>query len=94
MQDRPLALYEEAIVTSAQTVEHIPRLTVGWRMKMALADAGVSVAEIAEYLGVDRATVTRWTSDQIPPKRVVLVAWAMRTGVPLAWLEQGRHSAY
>lgn len=56
---------------------------------MALRDAGVSVGEMADYLEVDRNTVSRWTSDRIKPKRQTLVAWSLKTGVPLEWLEKG-----
>lgn len=73
---------------STQQAERIPLLTLGWRMKMALGDD--SVQEMAEYLGVSRATLSRWMADKgAPPKRAYVMQWAFRTNVPLAWLETG-----
>ena len=74
---------------SVAVVGQVPPLTLGWRLKMSLAQADMSVQEMADELGVVRATVTRWTHDQIQPKPMVLKVWALRTGVPLAWLVTG-----
>lgn len=73
---------------STQQAERVPALTLGWRMKMALGDD--SVQEMANYLGVSRATLSRWMADKgAPPKRAYLMQWALRTNVPLVWLETG-----
>lgn len=61
---------------------------------MSLAQAEMTAQEMADELGVVRATVTRWTHDQVVPKSVVLKMWALRTGVPLIWLETGQAPAY
>lgn len=76
-------------MTQTQTDGAIPALTRGWRMRMALAHAGVSVGDMADYLEVDRNTIGRWTGDKGPVKRSILLLWAMRTNVSLAWLENG-----
>ena len=68
--------------------DRIPHLTLGWRMKMALGD--MKVEDMAETLGVSRATLSRWMGDKgAPPKRAYLVQWALVTGVPLTWLQTG-----
>ena len=69
---------------------HIPQLTLGWRLKMSLADDKLAAGEMADYLGVSRQTLSRWMNDAgAPPKRAYLMQWAIRTGVPLTWLETG-----
>ena len=71
------------------TTATIPALTLPWRMKMALAHAGVSVNEMAEYLGVALPTIRTWTSGKVLPKVGMLRLWAMRTGVDFDWLAEG-----
>lgn len=58
-------------------------------MKIALEHAGVGVQEMADYLGVTRGTVGKWINGHISPSRQSVMLWALRTGVPLAWLETG-----
>lgn len=71
-------------------MSHIPQLTLGWRLRLALAHAEYSVEGMAAELGVSRSTVSRWFKDEgTPPRRIYLAAWADRTGVPLEWLETG-----
>ncbi|MFM8155409.1 MAG: helix-turn-helix domain-containing protein [Actinomycetes bacterium] len=70
-------------------IENIPLWTVGDRMAKALKSQGVSVHEMADYLGVTRQTVGNWMNDRAQPRMVYLRAWALRTGVPLQWLENG-----
>ena len=66
----------------------IPELTLGWRMKMALGE--MKVQEIADALGVNRATVGRWMRDDgARPRRAYLLQWAIMTGVDPVWLETG-----
>lgn len=68
-------------------VGQIPEWTLGWRMQRALAHAGISVNEIADEMGVSRATISRWINDKgAPPRTIYLKEWALRTGVPLGWL--------
>ena len=67
---------------------HVPPLTLGWRLKMALGD--IKVQDMADKLGVNRATVGRWMADKgAPPKRAYLLQWAMITGTDAGWLEHG-----
>lgn len=73
-----------------QSSSEIPELTLGWRLKMALEHNHVSRSEMAEELGVDPATITRWTGDRgAPPKAGFLKQWALRCGVPYEWLVTG-----
>ena len=67
----------------------IPAFTLGWRMRLALETADISVATIAVRLGYSRSTVSRWLNDQDVPRAVVLDAWSRETQVNRSWLETG-----
>lgn len=58
-------------------------------MKKALDFAGVPAKRMAEYLDVDPATVSRWINGKQPASKQTLRLWALRTGVPLRYLETG-----
>lgn len=83
-QVRPCCI--NGAMQNAATGAESPELTPGWRMRMALEHAGVSFQEMADELQVSRQTLTRWTHDEIEPKRVYLRAWAEKTGVSFEWL--------
>ena len=73
---------------TTQSSERIPELTLGWRLKMALGD--MKRDDMAEILGVNPATISRWMADKgAAPKRAYLSQWAFATGTSLAWLETG-----
>ena len=60
------------------------------RMRRALRVAEISSNEMADYLGVSRTSVSAWINGRNEPRRTALIAWALRTGVPLEWLETGK----
>lgn len=62
---------------------------LGDRMAKALDVARVNGLEMAEYLSVSRQTIGNYTSGRTRPNRATLRMWALKTGVPLAWLETG-----
>jgi transcriptional regulator with XRE-family HTH domain len=80
------SLWHYVCMTMTQTVLDFDRSD---RMKKALRLAEMGVAEIADELGVTRATVDRWLSGAVEPKRGSVLAFAMLTGVPYEWLELG-----
>lgn len=56
---------------------------------MSLEDV-MSVQDMADYLGVSRATLSRWMADKgAPPRRAYIAQWALATDVPIEWLEKG-----
>lgn len=59
------------------------------RLAKALRIGGISSNEMAEHLDVSRTTISNYINGRTEPKRSVLRDWAMRTGVPLEWLEDG-----
>lgn len=75
---------------TADTAHQIPELTLGWRLRMAMERSDLDQSRWAEYLGVNRNTITRWTHDKSPVARGHLVAISLRTGVPIEWIETGR----
>lgn len=78
------------MTSAVQDVETIPEWTLGWRLQRALAHAGISAEEMGRELGVTRATISRWMHDRGGAPRLIYVKqWALRTGVPLAWLQDG-----
>lgn len=67
----------------------IPPILLGDRMRIALRHAEIGAGDMAEYLGVGRNTVSTWINGKHQPSRPALRLWALRTGVPLEWLETG-----
>lgn len=68
----------------------IPEVTLGWRMRLALAHADMSIEDMGDHLGVHRATISRWLNEHgTPPRDGFLRLWALRTGVPFEWLAHG-----
>lgn len=59
------------------------------RLRKALRHNNIGVQEMADYLGVGRNTVGRYVNGHGSPDRRTLLLWAMRTGVPIEWLETG-----
>lgn len=76
-------------MTQQQTAATVPEWTMGDRLGKALGHAGIGVGEMADYLGVSRNTVGNYINDRRSIPRPTLMLWAMRTGVPLEWLESG-----
>lgn len=66
----------------------IPVWTLGDKLRKARVDAGLEQAELASEIGVSRNTVRNYEAEKTAPRRPVLLAWAMRTGVSLEWLTQ------
>lgn len=69
----------------------MPQWHVGDFLRKARESAGLDQAELAAALGISRATVTNYERNKVKPRRAVVMAWAMRTGVPFEWL-QGQES--
>lgn len=67
----------------------IPEWTVGDRMRKALEDRGLGVAEAALRFGVGRNTISNWIHGRTTPPAIVLEVWADYTNVPLSWLQTG-----
>lgn len=58
-------------------------------MRKGLREAGVSVQQMADYLGVKRNTVGTWINGRNQPSPQTLRLWAMRCGIDHYWLVHG-----
>jgi transcriptional regulator with XRE-family HTH domain len=56
------------------------------RLRKALREAGIGVAEMADYLDVSRTSVSNWINGRIEPTTQTLRLWALKTGVSYEWL--------
>lgn len=75
---------------STATDERIPPLTLGWRLRMSLEHARMTREQMAEILGVDASTISRWTHDRgKAPRRGMLLQWASATVCDAGWLQTG-----
>lgn len=74
---------------ASTSTELIPQWTLGDRLSKALRHADISVNDMADYLTRGRNTIGNYMSGRTRPPRAVLIAWALRTGVPLEWIETG-----
>ena len=64
----------------------VPEWDLADRMRKAMRAADVGVQEMADYLGVSRNAVGTWINGRIEPRTQTVRLWALRTGVPYAWL--------
>lgn len=59
------------------------------RLGKSLHVAGMTNQEMSECLEVSPNTVSNYINGNTRPRKLYLREWAMRTGVPLHWLETG-----
>jgi transcriptional regulator with XRE-family HTH domain len=64
----------------------VPEFTVADRLRKAREYAGLEQNELAERIGLGRTTISNYERGTTPPKRPLLLSWAMATGVSLDWL--------
>jgi len=64
----------------------VPEWDIADRMRKSLRHAGIGVQQMADYLDVDRSTVSTWINGRITPSTQTLRLWALRCGVDYAWL--------
>lgn len=81
------------MTTSVHMTGFIPSFTAADRVRKAREHTGMTQGALAEALGVARTTIARIEQGQSSPRRPVLIAIAMATGVDLAWLETGETPA-
>lgn len=67
----------------------VPEWTVGDRLRKAREVTGLDQRQFAERLGVSRQTITNAEKGHVAVRRITLNAWALATGVSVAWLETG-----
>jgi transcriptional regulator with XRE-family HTH domain len=67
----------------------IPEWGLTDRLAKARSVAGLKQQELAEYLGLSRASLSAYENGSVVPRLGILRLWAMRCGVPLDWLRYG-----
>ncbi|OMB85449.1 hypothetical protein A5746_28100, partial [Mycolicibacterium conceptionense] len=68
----------------------VPQWDLGDRLAKSLRVANMSVQQMADHLELHRNTLSAWMNGRgKPPTRPMLIAWALRTGVPFEWLDKG-----
>lgn len=77
------------MTTDASAAGFIPEFTMGDRLRKARQHTGLEQEEFANDLGISRGTIRNYELDRVAPRKIVLKAWALRTGVPLEWLQTG-----
>jgi len=66
-----------------------PQFGLQHRLSLAREIAGIDQVTMAASLGVARPTVSNYERGFTTPRRAIIVAWAMATGVDVEWLEKG-----
>lgn len=79
----------EPAKTSNEHTESPWAFTFADRLGKALHVSGVSNQDMADALGVSRATVSNYTSGRTSPSKLQLKEWALKTGAPIEWLLTG-----
>ena len=67
----------------------VPIWDLADRMRKSLRVASMSVQEMADWLDVDRSTVSTWINGRIEPSTKTVRAWAERTGIAYEWFCHG-----
>jgi DNA-binding XRE family transcriptional regulator len=67
----------------------VPEFTVGDRLRKARQLTELTTRQFAEEIGVSQKTITDAEGDRRATRKIVMRAYAMRTGVSLEWLETG-----
>lgn len=73
---------------TTQSSERVPHFTRGDRLRKARSLIGLNTRDFAHEIGVSHGTITNAENDK-SVRPITLKQWAVRTGVPLEWLEHG-----
>lgn len=65
---------------------YVPTWTLTDRLRKARESAGLDQRGLSVRLGIGHATVGNYERGVTMPKRPLLLAWAMATGVDMEWL--------
>lgn len=68
----------------------IPVWTLSDRLRKARELNGWEMGDLADRIGIHRQSIGSYESGKTVPRRPVLLAWAMATGVDRVWLETGK----
>ncbi|BAD56317.1 helix-turn-helix transcriptional regulator [Nocardia farcinica] len=77
-------------MTTAHEVGRVPEIKIHHRFRIAREAAGMEQGELAKAIGVSRTSISNAELGKHTPRKIMVNAWAMATGVPVEWLETGR----
>lgn len=78
-------------MSTQQTEQVVPQWTLGDRLRKAREYAGLTQQGLANRMGVARNTVSNSENGLVEVRAITVNAWAVATGVPVAWLRSGRN---
>jgi transcriptional regulator with XRE-family HTH domain len=90
---RSCATWRNLDSMSQQSAGRVPEFTLGDRLQKARETLGLNTRDFAELIGVSQKTVTDAENDHRRPRRIMLNAWSLATGVSRQWLETGEAPA-
>ena len=67
----------------------IPQFTQGDRLRKARDLTGLNSYDFADEIGVSQKTISNAESERTKPRKIMLNAWGLATGVPVEWLQTG-----
>ena len=76
-------------MTTAAAPQTVPQWTQADRLRKAREHAHMSQQQLAAATGLSRRSISAYEQGDSVPRRPALLAWAVATGVPLAWLQTG-----
>jgi transcriptional regulator with XRE-family HTH domain len=76
-------------MTESPLTVSVPEFTLTDRLRKARDKAGFTQAGLARALGIGRSSLAAYESGKNETPRKVVLAWAMCTRVPPAWLADG-----
>lgn len=68
---------------------HVPQVSLRWRLRIAREEAGLEQPALAALAGISTRSIVNYERGYTVPRPPVLLAWAVATGVSLAWLREG-----
>lgn len=70
----------------------VPEMEFCDRLARSMRLVRIKTGDVANYLDIDPATVSRWLSGRNRPNRATLIVLADMTGVELEWLDTGQRA--
>ena len=67
-----------------------PQFGLTDRLRKAREMTGMEKQEFAEAIGVHRDSISRYESGKNSPRKPILAAWSLATGVDIEWLKTGK----
>lgn len=68
----------------------MPEISLRHRLRIAREEAGLDQGQLADLIGTTRLSVSNAERGRTTqPRRILMNAWALATGVPVSWLING-----